>query len=156
MRKLMRFALAPLVAAVAIAAPALAQQQPTTVQFGLVAKLALSWPMFMAYDRGIFTEYGIKPEFVVMGNSSKVIQGLASGTFQMGHAGIPDAIRGTEQGAPVKIIASETALPPYRWNAAPSIKKVADLKGKKIMLGGSKDITFIYWKVLAEKNGLPI
>jgi NitT/TauT family transport system substrate-binding protein len=154
MLKLTRFAFGPLAAAaITIAAPALAQQ-PTTVQFGLVAKLALSWPMFMADNKGVFAEYGVKPDFVVMGNSSKVIQGLAAGSFQMGHAGIPDAIRGTEQGAPVKIIAAEIALPPYRWNAPPSIKKVADLKGKKIMLGGSKDITFIYWKVIAEKNGM--
>ena len=154
MRKLIRFALAPLVAAIAIAAPAVAQQPPTTVQFGVVAKLALLWPVFLADAHGIFAEYGLKPEFTVMGSSPKVVQGLASGTFQLGHAGIPDAIRGAEQGAPVKIIASEMAVPPYRWNAAPSIKKVADLKGKKIMLGGSKDITFIYWKVMVEKAGL--
>src|SRR4051812_2531173 len=128
MRKLTRFAFAPLVGAViGLAGPALAQQQPTTIEFGLVAKLALSWPMFMADNKGVFAEYGIKPDFVVVGMSSKVIQGLASGTFQMGHAGIPDAIRGTEQGAPVKIVAAEAALPPYRWNAPPSIKKVADL-----------------------------
>ena len=153
-KTLFRLVLAPLAAALfAAASPALAQQ-PTTVQFGLVAKLALSWPMFLADSKGEFAKQGVKPEFVVVGMSSKVIQGLASNTFQMGHAGIPDAIRGAEQGAPVKIIAAEVALPPYRWNAAPNIKKVADLKGKKVMLGGTKDITYIYWKVIAEKNGL--
>ena len=150
MIKLKRFVLAPL-AAVAIAGAAHAQQ-PAKVEFGLVAKLAFSWPTFIADDKGLFE--GFKPEFTVVGQSAKVIQGIAGGTFAIGHAGIPEAIRATESGAPVKIIASEVALPPYHWLAAKNIKKVEELKGKKMMLGGTKDITFIYWKTIAEKHGL--
>ena len=152
MLKITRFAFAPLAAAaIAITAPAQAQQ-PTTVQFGMVAKLAFSWPTFIADDKKLFE--GFKPEFTVVGQSAKVIQGIAGGTFAIGHAGIPEAIRATESGAPVKIIASEVALPPYHWLAAKNIKKVEELKGKKMMLGGTKDITFIYWKTIAEKHGL--
>lgn len=152
MIKLSKFAFAPLAAAaIAVALPAMAQQaQP--VQFGLVAKLAFSWPTFIADEKKLFE--GFKPEFTVVGQSAKVIQGIAGGTFAMGHAGIPEAIRSAEQGAPVKIIASEVAVPPYHWLASKNIKKVEDLKGKKMMLGGTKDITFIYWKTIAEKHGL--
>lgn len=148
-KTLVQHAIAPAIA-IAFAAVSSAQAQ-APVQFGLVSKLPFSWPLFIAEAKGMFKE-GFKPDYSVVGQSSKVVQGIAGGTFAMGHAGIPEAIRATEQGGPVKIIAAEMAVPPYNWNARKGIEKVEDLKGKKVMLGGTKDITYIYLKAIADKH----
>lgn len=133
--------------------PAEAQQR-TKIDFGTVSPNAAIWQLFTAKNKGMFAANGLDVDIVVTGQSSKTVQGLAAGTFALAHGGIPDFIRANEQGAPVKIVSADLAVPPYRWNAAKGIKTFADLKGKKVMLAGTKDITYIYWRVITQKHGL--
>ena len=140
-----------LTALAAAAAPAQAQ---TVIQYGVVARVAIQWQEIIATETGLFAKYGVKPEVTNVGASPKVVQGLAAGTFNIGESGMPEVVRATEQGAPVKIIAAEMAVPPYRWNVGKNIAKVEDLKGKKIMLGGQKDITVVYLEAVAKKHNL--
>lgn len=132
-------------------APVHAEQ---TIQFGVVANIAVLWPVFIAEHEGLFKANGLKLEYTTTGQSSKVVQGLAANTFQIGHAGIPDVIRGAEAGGPVKIIGAECAVPPYRWFAQKGITKISELKGKKVMLGGTKDITYVYWQAIVDKANM--
>ena len=139
-------------AAAALIAPRAEAQQ--VIQYGEVARVAIQWLEIIADEAGLFAKHGVKLDRALVGASPKVIQGLAGGTFNIGDSGIPEVIRAAEQGAPVKIIAAEMAVPPYRWNVAKNITKVEDLKGKKIMLGGQKDITVLYLEAIAKKHGL--
>ena len=141
-------------AAIAIAIAPAAAQQRAKIDFGTVGANAAIWQLFTAKNRGMFAANGLDVDIVSTGMSSKTVQGLAAGTFMMAHGGIPDFIRATEQGAPVKIVSADLAVPPYRWNASKSIKSFADLKGKKVMLAGTKDITYIYWRAITAKHGL--
>jgi len=150
LRKLGLLTLAALGAA---AAPAQAQT-PTVIQYGVVARVAIQWQEIIATEMGLFAKYGVKPEVSNVGASPKVVQGLAGGTFNIGESGMPEVVRASEQGAPVKIIAAEMAAAPYRWNVGKNITKVEDLKGKKIMLGGQKDITVVYLEAIAKKHNL--
>src|SRR4051812_21715343 len=104
--------------------PAAAQQR-TKIDFGTVSPNAAIWQLFTAKSKGMFTAAGLEVDIVVTGQSSKTVQGLAAGTFALAHGGIPDFIRAAEQGAPVKIVSADLAVPPYRWNAAKGIKTFA-------------------------------
>jgi NitT/TauT family transport system substrate-binding protein len=128
--------------------------EPKAVSVGFVAKLALSWPLYVADNKGWYAAYGLKLEPVMTGQSAKVVQAITSGAVHLGHAGAPEVIRGIEQGAGIKLISAEVAVPPYKVMAKKDITRVEDLKGKKVMIGGTKDITYIYMKAMFEKHGL--
>jgi NitT/TauT family transport system substrate-binding protein len=137
------------------ASPAWAQAgQPVTVTMGLVTKLALSWPQYVAEAKGLFATNGVKMDFVATGGSAKTAQQLAAGAVHIGHAGLPDLIRAVEQGAPVRLIASEVAIAPYTLVGAKGIRSAADLKGKTISIGGIKDVTLIYLRAILAPSGL--
>jgi NitT/TauT family transport system substrate-binding protein len=133
---------------------AAAGRAETTITFGLVAKLAIQWPIYVAIEKGLFEKAGVKMDLVVAGGSARSAQQLAAGALHIGEAGLPDLIRPIDQGAPIKIISYEVAEPPYKLIARKEIKTIADLKGKKVMIGGSKDITLIYLEALTKPHGL--
>jgi NitT/TauT family transport system substrate-binding protein len=124
------------------------------VIFGVVAKLALQWPVYAAIEKGYFDRAGVKLDIVATGGSAKAAQQLAAGAINIGEAGLPDLLRPIEQGAPMKIIAYEVAEPPYKLVGRKDVHSLAELKGKKVMIGGTKDITLIYLEALAKPAGL--
>jgi NitT/TauT family transport system substrate-binding protein len=143
-----------IVAAIALVVTGSAAQAADTITLGLVAKLALQWPVYVGLEKGYFDRAGVKLDLVTTGGSAKAAQQLAAGAINIGEAGLPDLLRPIDQGAPIKIIAYEIAEPPYKLMARKDLKSIADLKGKKIMIGGTKDITLIYLEALAKPAGL--
>jgi NitT/TauT family transport system substrate-binding protein len=119
-----------------------------------VAKLALQWPVYAALEKGYFDRAGVKLDIVATGGSAKAAQQLAAGAINIGEAGLPDLLRPIDQGAPMKIIAYEVAEPPYKLVGRKDVHSLAELKGKKVMIGGTKDITLIYLEALAKPAGL--
>jgi NitT/TauT family transport system substrate-binding protein len=144
------------IALLALAAALAAQSASAAdnVTFGVVAKLALQWPVYAALEKGYFDRAGLKLDIVATGGSAKAAQQLAAGAINIGEAGLPDLLRPIEQGAPMKIIAYEVAEPPYKLIGRKDLRSIAELKGKKVMIGGTKDITLIYLEALAKPAGL--
>ena len=125
-----------------------------TIILGVVAKLALQWPVYVAIEKGLMDRANVKIDLVTTGGSAKAAQQLAAGAINIGEAGLPDLLRPIDQGAPIKIIDVEVAQPPYNLMAGKDIKSIAALKGKKVMIGGSKDVTMIYLEALVKPAGL--
>jgi NitT/TauT family transport system substrate-binding protein len=140
--------------ALVVALAAQAVQAADTVTLGVVAKLALQWPVYAALEKGYFDRAGLKLDIVATGGSAKAGQQLAAGAINIGEAGLPDLLRPIDQGAPIKIIAYEVAEPPYKLVGRKDVHSIAELKGKKVMIGGTKDITLIYLEALAKPAGL--
>jgi ABC-type nitrate/sulfonate/bicarbonate transport system substrate-binding protein len=100
-------------------------------------------PLYLAVDEGYFAEEGLEPEIVSLNGGANVVKGLVSGSVDIGLAGLPDVITGVEQKQPLKVFYSTFNEPLYAWYAKdPSIKSLADAKGKTIGVGspgGSMD-----------------
>jgi ABC-type nitrate/sulfonate/bicarbonate transport system substrate-binding protein len=124
----------------------------TKVVEGFVSHGALQWPEYIATEFGWFKENGIDVDLVVVGGGAA--QQVAAGALNIGYSGFPDFIRATNQGASVKIVINSISAPPYGVYAKPSIKKISDLKGKIISIGGAKDITLIYMESFLAAGGL--
>src|SRR5205814_6614795 len=105
-----------MLAALALAAPVSVQtaRAADPVTLGLVAKLALQWPVYAALEKGYFDRAGVKLDLVTTGGSAKAAQQLAAGAINIGEAGLPDLLRPIDQGAPIKIISYEVAEPPSK------------------------------------------
>jgi NitT/TauT family transport system substrate-binding protein len=145
-------------AALLLAAPALA---PTafaadTVSIGSVdATSANLWPLHIAVHNGYFDAAGLKIDLVFAQSNASVIQQLAAGSYNIAPTGgMVDPIRAVDKGAPVALVRIVIQAPPYALLAKPAIKKIEDLKGKIVIVGGAKDITRIFTERMLAPHGL--
>jgi ABC-type nitrate/sulfonate/bicarbonate transport system substrate-binding protein len=119
---------------------------------GFVSHGALQWPEYIATEFGWFKENGVVLDMLTVGPGAA--QQLTAGALNLGYSGFPDFIRAINQGAPLKIIINGVAVPPYAVYAKPAIKKIGDLKGKTVSIGGQKDVTLIYMEAFIGSAGL--
>ena len=140
--------------ACAAVAPVRAQEQKVTL--GTVGQASANmWPALIAIDKGFFAAEGLKPDIVYVQSSAALVQQVAAGSLDISiSTGLADPLRAVGMGAPVAIVRIEVQAPPYDLVAKPSIKSLADLKGKLISLGGPKDITRIYVERMLAPNGV--
>src|ERR1700730_9546220 len=147
-RAVVAFAAAGLLA---LTANSIAKAQTQIVE-GFVSHGALQWPEYIANEFGWFKENGVSVDMVVVGAGAA--QQVAAGALNIGYSGFPDFIRATNQGAPVKIVINAISAPPYAVYAKPAIKQIAELKGKTVSIGGTKDVTLIYMEAFIASAGL--
>lgn len=132
-------------------APALAQ---TTIEHGTVFFSSTDWALFVADAKGFFNQGGLKVETIPTRASSSAVQELAAGSVQITSSGMPDHLRGIAEGAAMKMFMNQIGTPPYTVYVKGSIKSVKDLKGKKVIIGGPRDVTRYYIETLFKKEGL--
>src|SRR5215469_13451249 len=119
------------------------------------ASSANLWPLHIAIKNGYFDEAGIKIDLVFAQSNASVIQQLAAGSYNVApSAGIVDPIRAIDKGAPVGLVRIVIQAPPYALLAKPEIKRVEDLKGKTIIVGGAADITRLFNDRMMQQHGL--
>src|SRR6202167_4312798 len=140
----------------AVLAFAYTAQAADTVSVGSVdATSANLWPLHIAIKNGYFDAANIKIDLVFAPSNASVIQQLAASSFAVApSAGMVDPIRAVDKGAPVALVRIVIQAPPYALLAKPGIKRIADLKGKTIIIGGAKDITRIFTERMLEPHGL--
>jgi ABC-type nitrate/sulfonate/bicarbonate transport system substrate-binding protein len=124
----------------------------TKIITGVVAHSATLLPNYWASDFGCAKENGYAIDFVSVGGGGA--QQLAVGALQISQSGFPDYFRAIAQRAPMKIFINNNSNPPYSVHAKPAIKKIADLKGKTVSIGGVKDVTLIYMQPFLASAGL--
>jgi ABC-type nitrate/sulfonate/bicarbonate transport system substrate-binding protein len=136
-----------------LATPASAAETVTFISVG--SSSANFWPSAVAIEKGFFEAAGIHHDIVFAQSNAAVIQQVTAGSAQVStNSGLVDPIRAIEKGAPLAIVRLEVQAPPYSLLAKPSIKSIAELKGKLISVGGSKDITRIFVERMLAPNGV--
>src|SRR6516225_6322886 len=115
---------------------------------------AQQWPIFIAIAEGYMAQHGVTLDLVATSSTAAATQQLAAGSANIGSGGLTDPLRAIAKGAPISLLRIETQVPPYSLWAKPTIKSVAELRGKLISLGGAKDITRIYLERTLIANGV--
>jgi ABC-type nitrate/sulfonate/bicarbonate transport system substrate-binding protein len=151
-----RFAMTFVAALFACLVAASARAQEEKLTFGTVGQASANmWPTLIGIHKGFFAAEGIKPDILYVQSSAALVQQLAAGSLDISiSTGLVDALRATGMGAPIAIVRLEVQAPPYDLVAKPSIKSLADLRGKLISLGGPKDITRIYVERMLAAHGV--
>src|ERR1700732_4590500 len=112
------------------------------------------WPVLIGISKGFFAAEDLNLEVLYAQSSAQMVQQITSGSLDVSiSTGLVDPMRAIGMGAPIAIVRVEIQAPPYALLAKPSIKTLADLKGKVISLGGPKDITRIYVERMLEPDG---
>ncbi len=156
MTVMMRTGLLAMLLLIAVPAVAPTAQAADTVSVGSVdATSANLWPLHIAIKNGYFDAANIKIDLVFAQSNASVIQQLAAGSYSVApSAGMVDPIRAIDKGAPVALVRVVIQAPPYALLARPEIKRIEDLKGKTIIVGGAKDITRIFTERMLAPHGL--
>ncbi len=126
------------------------------VSIGTVGSASANlWPVFIGIKKGFFEAANLKFDVVYVQSSANLVQQLAAGSLDITMStGLVDPIRAIDQNAGISIVRFEAQAPPYALVAKSSIKKLADLKGKVISVGGAKDITRIYVERMLAPHGV--
>jgi NitT/TauT family transport system substrate-binding protein len=142
------------IAAILVAAPA-ARAMDTVAVGSVDATSANLWPLHIAINNGYFEAENLKIDLVFAQSNASVIQQLAAGSYNVApSAGMVDPIRAIDKGAPVALVRIVIQAPPYALLARPEIKKIEELKGKTIIIGGAKDITRIFTERMLAPHGV--
>ncbi len=126
------------------------------VSIGTVGSASANlWPVYIGMKKGFFDEANLKVDIIYVASSANLVQQLAAGSLDITMStGLVDPIRAIDQNAAISIVRFEAQAPPYALVGKASIKKLADLKGKVISVGGAKDITRIYVERMLAPHGI--
>lgn len=115
----------------------------------------IAWSQLIAIRKGMFAAEGLDVSIIYVSSSAQLIQQLAAGSVNVGFAiGLVDPFRGVEQGAPIALVRLEGQTAPFALVGKSTIKRIPELKGKTIIIGGAKDITHFYLDRMLIPNGL--
>lgn len=143
------------VAALVVAvAPLGAQSTLKPVTIGLVNKTMIDWPLYIAQAQGFLSANGLKADIVLTGSGASGAQQLVAGSLDIDENSASQAIEAFLGGAPVAVILSRSTSAPYTILGAKGITSIAQLRGKRVVVGGPNDITRIYMDAVLEKAGL--
>ena len=102
-----------------------------------------SLPIWTAMDAGIFKKNGLDVDLQSIDGGARGMAALLANGVEIISVGGAECLSATAAGAKITVTAVLTPVFPYHLMAAPEIKTVQDLKGKKIGIsspGGSADI----------------
>jgi NitT/TauT family transport system substrate-binding protein len=103
--------------------------------------------MFMAQQEGLFKKNGLDAELIHIPSSSRAIQTILAGEIAFSFMDGNNEAQANLKGANLVLIAGATNRMVFSLMARPEIKKIADLKGKKIgitRVGSSTHTSALY------------
>jgi len=125
-------------------------------------KVRLNWgaisgvmsPIWIAQEEGLFKKHGLDIELIHIASTSKAIQSMVSGEIQFTTADALNSIQAVSAGADVVMVCEGVNRFVFSIMARADLKRVAELKGKKIgitRLGSSTHTAVLY---VVNKAGL--
>jgi len=124
------------------------------VRIGVPLFPTVSYPVFIAHERGFFEKNGIKAEIIRINSEPTTYQALISGDIDATSGAPTGLVQSNLQGVPVVSLGSWDNLVSYTITTKEKIDDLAQLKGKKIginRLGGKSSLIL---RVMLEDAGL--
>ena len=131
--------------------------KPVHFTYALVGPLGWAQvPQIVAQGKGFYASEGITVDFVVAGQSAAACQQILARAAEIGSCNLNDMVLAVESAnAPLFQFVGLFALPlSYSVMARPNVKSWSDLKSKTAIVGGPKDNTAYFFRVMARSNGL--
>jgi ABC-type nitrate/sulfonate/bicarbonate transport system substrate-binding protein len=114
-----------------LAATACADAQ-TKVRLNWGAISGVMSPIWVAQEEGLFKKHGLDVELIHIASTSKAIQSMVAGEIQFTTADALNSIQAVAAGADVVMVCEGVNRFVFSLMARPELKRLADLKGKKI------------------------
>ncbi|HLY67640.1 MAG TPA: ABC transporter substrate-binding protein [Chloroflexota bacterium] len=135
------------------AGSALASGQGAKVTVAYINISGSNISLFVTNDGGYFQKHRLTVDMQFINGASKGMGALLANQVDICQCGA-EIVSANVAGADLEVTATLTPVYPYKFEAAPSIKSFADLKGKPVgmsSIGGAVDIIT---RIVLQKNGL--
>jgi len=119
----------------------------TKVRLNWTAVTGAQSGAYVAQEEGLFKKHGIDMELIHIASSSRGIQAILAGEIGFSYMDGNNAIQANLKGAGLALVAGATNRMVFSLMARPEIKKIADLRGKKIgitRVGSSTHTSALY------------
>ncbi|HUK40096.1 MAG TPA: ABC transporter substrate-binding protein [Candidatus Acidoferrales bacterium] len=110
--------------------------------------------LWVAKDRGFFNKYGLDVQFILMPRSAITIASLVAGEIDMAIVGPGNLLNAAAGGAELVGVGNLVQRLDYRFVARPEIKKVEDLRGKRIAISGPGAVSHIVALLALQSLGI--
>jgi NitT/TauT family transport system substrate-binding protein len=155
MRIILRLGLVVLPLLVGFAARSAAQDRPLKkIYWGVSTLSPTLWIPYVAKDARLFEKNGIDVELGLLRGSGQTSQAMGAGSLFASSVALPAVMLANLNGADLVNVAHGIAVQSSKLMVKPEIRKIEDLKGKKIgisSLGSAGDLLFGY---VLRKNGI--
>lgn len=101
------------------------------IDVALVSRTVFNTPLWVAERSGYFAEEGLDVRADIYDNAEKINDAMRHGEKRIAIASVEALVIDACKGGPLRLIASVAQRPPHSIIAQPSIKSVADLRGKR-------------------------
>jgi NitT/TauT family transport system substrate-binding protein len=119
----------------------------TPVRINWTAVTGAQSGMFMAKQEGLFKKNGLDVELIHIPSSSRAIQAILAGEIAISFMDGSNAAQANLKGANLALIAGATNRQVFSLMAKPEIKKITELKGRKVgitRIGSSTHTSALY------------
>lgn len=124
----------------------------TVIHEAFPSKNAAFWPNFVATSLGLYAKEGIEVQPIIV-DPNVSVSTLIGGSAEISYADSTQLLLALEKGANLVAVGLSTDRQPYKLMAAPGIKTIAGLKGKKIGAASAIDIyTYVLKQILRKGN----
>src|SRR5205823_5276070 len=147
-------AAAPAAPGTPAAAPAKPELEPISLEIGLPATTAFTWPFLVIRDGPIGAQERMTLELPILDTDQRVTQATLSGSVDFGEAAFDTVVRAVEQGGDIVTIGGNINRPPYALAVRQGIDGIADLRGKRFAVTDLRGGSTLVLKQLLETNGL--
>lgn len=111
-----------------------ADAQPEKLRVAMASISTSQVNLWVPVDTGLFKKHGLDVDLVFIAGAPIVNAALLSGEVALAQGGPAPAIQTNLKGAGTYIILGNTNRFPYQLIAAPNIKEIAELKGKRFAI----------------------
>lgn len=151
----MKFSWIALLLAAAVVQQSAAQDKPLKkIYWGVSTLSPTLWIPYVAKDAKLFEKNGLDVELVLLRGSGQTSQAMVAGSLFASSVALPAVMLANLNGADLVNVAHGIAVQSSKLMVKPEIRKIEDLKGKKIgisSLGSAGDLLFGY---VLRKNGV--
>jgi NitT/TauT family transport system substrate-binding protein len=133
--------------------PVAAQGPTVKIGSAVLGDYSMVTPILVAQEKGFFKSQGVTVEFQPLRGGPDLVKAIMAGQFQIGTTGATDVPVFRATGAPIRFIASGVDRNHFTLNSAPTITKLADLKGKSIGVTRVGAATWVFATILATQQG---
>jgi len=125
-------------------------QQPALIVLhqSYPSKVASFWPNYVAAAKGFYAKQGLDVQDVIV-DPNVTTSVLIGGSVELSYADSTQLLLALQKGANLEAVGLQVERNPYSLMSSPSIKTIADLKGKRIGAAGEIDVyTYVIKQIL--------
>jgi NitT/TauT family transport system substrate-binding protein len=123
------------------------------LRVGVVSESVNKWPMWVAEDKGYFSEQGINVELVLTGEATVQVNMLRSGELDLGHQAADHVVRAIEKGDNFVVVHTITRAT-NDLLVGSGINSYSDLKGKTFALANLNVSYWLMYDKVLRANGV--